>query len=59
MCKDEIIYGGLSYVWVVRVVKDNIQTVKSPKKRENYLRRLNELHEKCHQRYRDVKEKLP
>ncbi len=53
----ELLLGAIN--GTVHVVKDNIQTVKSSKKRENYLRRLNELQEKCHQRYRDVKAKLP
>jgi len=48
----ELLMGAIN--GTVHVVRDNLQPIKASKKREAYLRRLNELHEECRKRHKDV-----
>ncbi len=52
----ELLMGAIK--GTVHVARDNLQSIKAAKKRENYLKRLNELQETCQKRYRDVVEQL-
>jgi len=52
----ELLMGAIN--GTAHVLRDNLQSIKAPKKRGNYLRRLNELHESCQKRYGDVRKKI-
>jgi len=52
----ELLMGSIN--GTAHVLRDNLQSIKAPKKRGNYLRRLNELHESCQKRYGDVRKKI-
>ena len=53
----ELLMGAMN--GTVHVVRANLQTIRVPEKRENYLKRLNELHEGGKKRYREVMEAFP
>ena len=42
----------------VAVMKENIGSLRSSKKQESYLRRIDELYGECEKRYQQVREKF-
>ncbi len=52
----ELLMGAIK--GTVHVATDNLQSIKVTKKRENYLKRLNDLQKKSQERYEDVMVKL-
>ena len=52
----ELLMGAIN--GTVHVVRDNPQAIKIPKKKENYLTRLKELHDDCKKNYSEVIERI-
>lgn len=52
----ELLMGAIN--GTVHVARDNLRSIRVPEKRENYLKRLNELHKTYRRRYHRIMEKI-
>ncbi len=53
----ELLMGSIN--GTVHIVKDNLKSIKASDKREDYLKRLNDLHKEYQRRYKEIMDSFP